>query len=210
MRKVLFILFNLYVINSFSQNNNPVIPFEIFFGNNRINNQINVNKNIKGKFFFQNISTAAVDYKNTLIENEVIMMNSLNYQFHKHINIGTGLRYHYLKGIIPNLSMSFTYFNPTWTFILSPCLELLPKRNLEFASIIEFKPKLTENIRLYSRIQGLYNQNLIDNLHDRSFLNFRLGLKINNIMFGAATNLDNYGPHKFYKDNYGVFFRIEI
>lgn len=210
MKKLLFILFNLFVINCFSQNVTPPTPVEVFFGNNRTNAQLNFNKNIKGKFNFVNLTVAAADYKNTLSENEVIMMNTVNYQFHKNINTGAGLRYHYKKGFIPNISMSFTYFNPTWSFILTPCFEFLPKRDIEFVGIIEFKPKLTENIRLYTRIQGLYNQNITDNLHDRSYANFRLGLKINRIVFGGAANLDHYGPNKVYKDNYGVFFKYDL
>jgi hypothetical protein len=207
---LLFISLNFILSSLYSQNNTPSIPFELFFGSNRTNTQLSLNKNIKGKFNFANLTVAAADYKNTLTENEVIIMNTINYQFHKNINFGAGLRYHYKKGLIPNLSMSFTHFNPTWTFILSPCFEILPKRDIEFVGIIEFKPKLTDKIRLYTRLQGLYNHNLTDNLHDRSYANFRLGLKINRIAFGAAANIDYYGPKKLYKDNYGVFFKIDI
>lgn len=211
IRKLLsFVFLNFFLISAYSQTNNAPIPFEFFVGNNRTNVQLNVNKNIASKFNFSNLTIAAADYENNLSETEVIMMNSIVYQFHKNINIGTGLQYHFKKGIVPNISMSFSYLNPTWTFLLIPYLDFIPKLDFEFVGVIEFKPKLTKTIRLYTRIQGLYSHNITDNLHDRSFANFRLGLKIKKIAFGGASNIDYYSPKKIYKDNYGAFIKIDM
>ncbi|MDD3286430.1 MAG: hypothetical protein PHI14_02910, partial [Bacteroidales bacterium] len=69
---LLFISLNFILSSLYSQNNTPSIPFELFFGSNRTNTQLSLNKNIKGKFYFANLTVAAADYKNTLTENEVI------------------------------------------------------------------------------------------------------------------------------------------
>lgn len=210
-RKLLaFITLNLFFISLYSQSNNSPNAFELFGGNNRSSVQLNLKRTISNKIDFTNLTIATADYKNTLPENELIMINSLVYQFHKNINIGGGLQYHFKKGFIPNVSISFNYINQTWMFLLTPYFQFLPTRNIETIGIIEFKPKLTENLRLYSRVQGLYNYNFAYNGHERSFLDFRLGLKINKFAFGVASNLDYYGPKKIFKENYGGFLKIDM
>lgn len=210
-RKLLaFITLNLFFISLYSQSNNSPTAFELFGGNNRSSVQLNLKRSIFNKIDFTNLTIATADYKNTLPENELIMINSLVYQFHKNINIGGGLQYHFKKGFIPNISISFSHINQTWMFLLTPYFQMLPTRNIETIGIIEFKPKLTENLRLYSRVQGLYNYNFAYNGHERSFLDFRLGLKINKFAFGVASNLDYYGPKKIFKENYGGFLKIDM
>ncbi len=76
--------------------------------------------------------------------------------------------------------------------------------------MIEFKPLLTQSMRLYTQIQGLYNHNFTNKNHERSFYNFRLGLKINKITFGAGARLDYYGAKKLNKENYGAFFKYDF
>ncbi len=210
-RKLLtFISLNLFFISVYSQSNNSPVPFEIFAGNNRSSVQLNLKRTICNKIDFSNLTIATADYKNTVSENELIMINSFVYQFHKNINIGGGLQYHFKKGFIPNVSISLNHIDATWMFLLTPYFQFLPTRNIETICIIEFKPKLTEKLRLYSRVQGLYNYNFAYNGHERSFFDFRLGLKINKFAFGAASNIDYYGPKKIFKENYGAFLKIDM
>lgn len=212
-RKILIIiLLNIFVLSAYSQSVNPPIPIEMFIGNNRTSFLMSMKRNIYKKINFSNNSSATVDYKNTQSENELVTNNTLSYQFHKNINIGTGIQYHYKKGFIPNVSMGFVYANPTIMIVLTPSFQFLPNgdMNIETMSFIEFKPNLTEKIRLYTKAQAMYNQKLVVNKHDRSFASFHLGLKINTITFGAACRYDYYGPTKVFKENYGGFIKFDI
>ena len=212
-RKILsLILINLFFISAYSQTFNPPIPVEWVIGNNRTSFQVGPNRNIYKQINFSNITSATADYKNTPTETELVMNNTVAYQFHKNLNIGAGLQYHYKRGLVPNISMTYTFISPAFIILISPAFQLLPngEKNLEFISFAEFKPKLTEKIRLYTKAQYMYNHSFTFDAHDRSFAYFRLGLKINIISFGGACNLDYYGKDKFFKENYGGFIKFDI
>lgn len=211
MRKIIFVFFALTVFGvNAQQKAEPPIPVEVMFGNNRAALQFSVNKSIAGNWRFNNITSATADYKNTRSETEIVVVNSLVYQFHPNFGVSGGLQYHFLKGLVPNAAFHASYADPVWLFVLTPYLNLLPHRNLESVGIAEFKPALSEKIRLYTRAQILYNHDLTDNLHDRSYYYFRLGLTIRRYTFGAAANFDYYGPQRAYKENIGGFFRVTI
>lgn len=87
----------------------------------------------------------------------------------------------------------------------------MPERNSETVGIVEYKPLLNENLRLYTHARVLYNHNITLSAHDRSFYYFRLGLTFGRkYTFGAAANFDYYGPNRVYKDNFGGFFKVDI
>ena len=180
------------------------------FGNNRTNFQLSINKPIAGKWWFNNITTAAADYKGTRTETELVMVNSLVYRFHKNFGASGGLQYHFLKGFVPNAAFHASYASPEWLLVFTPYLNFLPDRNSETVAIVEYKPQLNDNLRLYTRATGLYNHNLTKNSHDRSFYYFRLGLTYRKFTFGAAANFDYYGPNKLYKENFGGFIGVAI
>jgi hypothetical protein len=77
--------------------------------------------------------------------------------------------------------------------------------NAEGFVMAEYKPEINENWKIYSRVQGLYAQNLNSGEHARSYLMLRLGLSYKDIRFGLGANWDAYGPEKQSKQNYGVF-----
>lgn len=211
IRKTLFvIILNLFALSLFSQNNCPPSPLELFMGNNKSSLQLNLRKPIYNSFYFQTVNYATADYKNTAKENELVSNNSVLYQFHKNINVGAGVQYHYIKGIIPNISMSLDFVNPTWLLVLSPNFQFMPTYNIETRGMIEFKPLLTNNIRLYTHASALYNHNFTDKYYERGYASFRLGLKIDKISFGVGSRFDYYGAKKLNKNNYGVFFKYDF
>lgn len=211
MRKIIFILFALIIFGvSAQQKTEPPIPAELMFGNNRMAVQMSVNKSIAGNWRFNNITSATADYKNTRSETELVVVNSLVYQFHPNFGASGGLQYHFLKGLVPNVAFHASYANPTWLLVFTPYLNMLPNRNLESVAIVEYKPVLSDKLRLYTRAQALYNHDVTENFHDRSYYYFRLGLTVQRFTFGAAANLDYYGPQRAHKENFGGFFRVAI
>lgn len=212
MKKTLStLLLSFIVLSMFAQvKREPPIPVEILFGNNRMALQMSLNKPIVGNLRFNSINSVAADYKNTLTETELVSVNSFIYQFYKYVGVSGGVQWHFKKGLVPNVAVHFSYANPTWLLVLTPYLNFMPTRNSETVAIVEFKPALSDKLKLFTRVQGLYNQNLTDNIHDRSYAYFRLGLTINKYTIGAGANLDYYGPKKIEKQNFGGFFRVDL
>lgn len=210
MNKIIAILLLAFPLSLFAQTKQEPIPVELLIGNNRTNMQLSMNRNISGKLFYNNITTVYADYKNTRSETELVMVNSLVYRFQKNFGVSGGLQYHFVKGFVPNIAFHASYADPTWLLVFTPYFNVLPQRNSETIGIVEYKPVLAQNIRLYTRAQALYNYNLNYKAHDRSFYYFRLGLAVNKIAFGAAANLDYYGQKRIKKENFGGFFKINL
>lgn len=211
MRKIIFIFF-IFAVSYLTAQEKPQPPIgvELLFGNNRLNAALSLNKPVWGKWRFNNITTAAAYYDVADGKTELVMVNSLIYQFHPNFGASGGLQYHFLKGLVPNVAFHTSYADRTWLLVFTPYLNLLPERHSETIAIVQYKPALSENLRLFTQVQALYNHNLNANAHDRSFYYFRLGLTVKKITFGAGANLDYYGPDRIFKDNYGGFVKVDI
>ena len=70
----------------------------------------------------------------------------------------------------------------------------------------EYKPKLSDNWRFYSKIQAMYAALTNEgNPHTRSYLRLRAGVNYNEISFGLASNFEYFGSPKFNQNNFGLF-----
>lgn len=198
-------------VAAFSQQRpQPPVSLELMFGNKKSAGLMSMNKQIAGPFRYLNITSVASTYELEKGKPELIMINSFSYQMHKYFGAGAGLQYHFLKGLVPSVSVNASYITSDWGITLLPFINLRPDVNSETALILEYKPQLNENLRLFSRALGLYNHNLTLGEHDRSFYYLRLGLTMKQFSVGAAANLDYYGPKKFNQNNYGGFVLINI
>jgi len=83
-------------------------------------------------------------------------------------------------------------------------------QDLKLFGLYEFKPSLNEKWSLYNRVQFVYNYNLSEDHHNRSFLYLRAGLKKGPLGFGLGANWDQYGSSKILRNNFGVFTRWEF
>ncbi len=212
MRNLFFVfLFLLSPVFLWSQpKTEPPVPLEILFGNNRIYLSSSLNKAIAGKWRYLSVASAAADYKNRRSETEIVINNWLLYQFHPNFGASAGIQYHYYKGLVPNISFHAAYASPTWRLMFTPSFGMLPHESLKASAIVEFKPALSQRLRLYTKAQLLYDQNTTDNLHDRSQYYFRLGLTIRKFTFGGGVNFDYYGPNYLHKNNWGGFLLVNI
>ncbi|MFS4418512.1 hypothetical protein [Maribacter sp. 2307ULW6-5] len=213
MRKYLFVICLTLCTALFAQeqpaHKNPPIPVEFSFGHNHANLQAVFNRAFTetSRFGFFNVTTASVPYQNEDGANELVSINTLTYEFMKNLRLSAGVQFHFLKGFVPTTGVQYTYATKTWLIILTPNLNYKPSLNFETIAIVEFKPKITKKLGVYTRVQGLYNQNLDSGFHDRSYLNIRAGLSYNTYAFGFAANWDNYGPNNRSENNFGVFIR---
>lgn len=212
MKKIIStISFLLFTVVVFSQvKPQPPIPVEVLFGNERVNFSLGVNKSIAGNFRYINSLSVASYYDFRPKTTEMVTVNSLVYQFHKNIGVSTGMQFHFVKGFIPNVGIHFSHSNPTWLLALTPYYNFRPWANLETVAVMEFKPALSDKMRLFTRLQGFYGYNLEKNERERGMIYFRLGLSLKNYTAGFGGNLDYYTPDRSEIQNYGGFLRVNI
>ena len=75
----------------------------------------------------------------------------------------------------------YNYANRDWVVVNYPRIDLSRNGNIEGFGMVEFKPKINENLSLYTRSQGLYTvtlkaNELLPNRHQRSYVIARAGL----------------------------------
>jgi hypothetical protein len=189
---------------------NPSIPIEFLIGNNRINYLSSMNRNITGKLGFFNLTSAAVDYKNTSSQTEIVLINAGTYKLFNGLQLMAGAQWHYKKGLVPLVGFQWVYANPKWLIVYSPALHFLPYNSIENMFFVEYKHPLKNKLRWFNRLQGMYEQNYEGGSHDRSFVNIRTGIGFGKITLGIGHNLDFYGPAKIRKNNTGLLVRIDL
>ena len=113
-------------------------------------------------------------------------------------------------GFSPTTGLQYVYATPKILFVLAPGILLTTDYNLQGVAVFEYKPQLLPNWKLYSRLQGFYNQNTREGYHQRSYIVARLGLSHKLTDVGLGANLDWYGSARLYKENFGLFLRYSF
>jgi hypothetical protein len=211
--QMLFILLIYsFIVKGQETNKEAPSPVELNMGNNRFGLQFLMNKYFSptSKFSFLSVTSFESTYNNDINNLDFINNSQVGYEIYKGLGVATGLSVNRIAGLAPIAGLQYVYANKEILFVLTPTYHFSKEKNVEGLALIEYKPKLTEKLNLYSRFQMLYNYNTEDQHHERSYIQFRLGLGIRNYQFGLATNLDYYGQTKVFKDNYGLFLRYNF
>ncbi|MCF2876542.1 MULTISPECIES: hypothetical protein [unclassified Tenacibaculum] len=189
---------------------NPPIDFEVFASKEILSIQNVFMRPLKKmeKFSVFNMLTYSQFYE----DKNVVFVGSttLNYEVAKNLSISGGIATNSIDGIHPILGINYAYVSKEMLLILAPSIDLIDDKSLEALFLYEYKPRLSKKTSLYTRIQFLYNHNIRQDTHNRSYLNLRLGLSFNNISIGIGSNLDAFGPFKIKKENYGLFAKFLI
>ena len=203
------LLFTLLICAFFTNAQEAPSPVELNIGNNRFGLQFLMNKHFtpSSKFSFLSVTSFESTYNNDINSLDFINNSQVGYEIYKGFGIATGLSVNRVAGLTPIVGLEYVFANKEILLVLIPTYHLSKTKNIEGLALIEYKPKLTEKLNLYSRLQTLYNLNSRENHHERSYMQFRLGMGIGNYQFGLATNLDYYGAMKVFRDNYGLFLR---
>jgi hypothetical protein len=188
------------------------LPVEVMAGNNRANLLIIINRPIDaaGKFNFFNVTVGAADYKNTPSETEIVLNNSITYAVGKGFAAASGLQWHYKLGFVPTVGIQFLKASPDYLIVIFPTYNFKPGPAIETVALAEFKPKLSDKLRLYTRLQGLFVRDIEHGVHARSGTSLRAGLTFDKFTVGLGSNFDAYGPLKFEKSNHGLFFQMRL
>ncbi len=191
---------------------NPPVSVETFAGNKYLNFQMIVTKPFApgSRFSFFNVTNFNGSYQNEGRKNEFLTQALVNYRVAGGLSLAAGATLNYMTGFRPTAGLQYTVANREWLLVLLPRIDLRDDNNLEGFALLEYKPRLSETLGLYSRLQGLYNYNTRQEFHDRSYLYARLGLTYRHYAFGVGANFDQYGPFRVATSSFGAFVRAEL
>lgn len=196
-------------VKLFAQDSPPTapIPVEMMFGHNRFFFQSVVTKPFAAgsRLGLFTIATFHAGYKNEQDEFELAIPVQVSYRLWKNFGAFAGVAMNSKSGAHPVIGPQYVLAKRQLVIVVNGRYLLSSNHNLEGFALAEFKPSLNDKWSLYSRLQGFYSYNTKKESHDRSFFYLRLGLQKKNFSFGPAANLDQYGPDKKLKENYGVY-----
>lgn len=182
-------------------------PVEFMAGNNRLFFQMVVKKKFtpESKFGFLSVSSYSASYDNEMNDLDMVVPVLINYNIYKSFSLVGGSTINNKVGFSPLVGAQHSFTNKEWVSVTIASFFLNSSKNMELFGIYEYKPQISPKSSLYTRLQFLYIHSIRENHHARSFLQLRSGLKMNALSFGLGANLDQYGPEKSFKPNYGIF-----
>lgn len=216
MIKYFFImLLSIISWNTYSQQEviipviNPPINTELLFSNRGMAFQMIIDKKFNSipKLGFFSV-TSLVGEGNTDKINDYMTHSSLTYEIFKGLKLAGGFHITPVKGMRPIVGLIYTKLNKIWLFVANSRIDFSNETNVEGLILVEYKPEINKNWRFYSRLQALYEYNIIIEKQTRSYLIARAGLSYNEFTFGLGTNIDYYGPTKFNENSVGGFINF--
>lgn len=213
-RESLMLLFFLFVglIAKGQEFKEVPIPVELTVGNNRLGLQTIINKYFpeSKKFSFFSVTNLERQQKSETNNSDFINNSQISFNLKKGFGISAGINITKFSGFAPTIGVQYVLSNAKWLLILTPNYIFSVDRNFSLLTLLEFKPKISNRLKMYSRFQSFYNQNIKSATHERSYMQLRLGLDYKKYQSGLAANLDYFGTTKIFKSNYGVFIRTTI
>lgn len=141
---------------------------------------------------------------------EYMVQGNITYEFAKGLNVMGGFHMASGVGIRPALGAMYAYATPQVLIVINPRYYIDDIGNVETFVMGEYKPKISEDWRLYSRVQGIYGFTADGGEHARSYARVRAGVSYKEFSFGLAGNFDLYGPMKINENSFGVFITTAL
>ncbi|HNP48780.1 MAG TPA: hypothetical protein PKL85_08080 [Bacteroidia bacterium] len=188
------------------------VSVEELVGNKRQFLQLTVNKILdeKKNIGLFSISSYAADYKKYSVENEYQNSTLVYHHIFGGISINSGASFTSVEGLKNFVGLQYLHQSKSLTVLLMPTYSFLNNKKVAGLALIEYKPAISQNWALYSRVQVHYNHDLETKSHFRSYAYSRLGFTYKYFSFGFAHNYDRYGAEKSTKNNYGAFLKLSI
>lgn len=182
------------------------INTEVLGSNRGLAFQMIIDKKIKSvpKLGFFSVTSLVGEWGEDQV-NDYMTQASLTYEIIKGLKLAGGFHVTPVKGMRPIAGLIYSKATPDWLFVANSRIDFSRDTNIEGMFLVEYKPKISNNWRLYTRIQALYEYSSIIDMQTRSYLMARAGVSYKEITFGLGTNIDYYGPEKFNENSYGIF-----
>lgn len=184
------------------------IPVELMAGNNYATVIATFGRNFTkdSRFGFFHMNTIQSGYRNKDI-NSIIVEDLFYYEPLKNFRLACGAAYS-IDGFNTTAGIQYLFIREKFFLLFAPRVNIVSDPSYDVITILQYKPVIRANTKLYTRFQMLNLFVSEGNL--QSYQWFRLGIEVRDNQFGLAFNLDEYGFHPKVETNYGVFFRREI
>lgn len=126
----------------------------------------------------------------------------------KSLTLLTGIFYNNVTGTRAAIGLQYARPFNNGLFVAVPRADLEHHGSVELMSMLEYRPALAKNLKLYTRLQVMSNYGGYH--HNRSYQRIRLGISLRQLQVGLAMNLDEYGAAPETRVNAGFFIRKEF
>ncbi len=192
------------------------IPIELFSGNQGFSFQLIVSKQFSptSKFGFFDVTSFASGYKQSNQTTSIISQSGLTAEVWKGISVIAGFSAMGFPDepleVKPTAGLQYLLFIRDFSVFVLPRFDLTQTYNFETLAVLEYKPMLSKNWGIYTRVEGLYNYNTKLGYHEITEINLRLGLSYKNVQFGVGSIQDFYGPDSYNINNFGLFIKTDL
>lgn len=214
-RLTLIGLISIISIKGYSQNTeassfkNPPVNVEALFSNRGMTFQMITDKKFQSvpRLGFFSVTNLVGTWGTTYVD-DYMTQASLTFELVKGLRINGGFHVSSATGFRPTAGLIYSFANPDWLLVVYPRVDFSKDANVEGLVLAEYKPKINEKWRFYSRLQGLYAHTMSTDKHARSYMVARVGVNYREFTFGVGTNIDYYGPTKHNENSFGGFLSV--
>jgi hypothetical protein len=186
------------------------LPFEVLVGHKAINTQFIINKKFSdtSKFGVFGVINFNMPYdKQNLVYKYHIVQANIFYSLTKNVSVFAG-GFTNPKDHGGSLGIRGMFAFKNGMFFISNRNSILTNYSSEFLVMTEFRPKLSEMLNLYTRLQIMTETNFTE--FKRNFQMLRLGLGYKQFQFGLGATFDQFGNKPIKEENFGFFARAEL
>ncbi len=201
---------------TYSNEKSAPIPIELFIGNRAFAFQLIVSKQFspRSRLGFFNVTSYTGNYKEVNQASDFLSQSFLTAEVWRGISVAAGLSAIGSSGspmtVRPTIGLQYLLANHNFVIVVLPRFDLIATYNFETFAVLEFKPMLSKNWGIYTRLQGLFNYNTKLGFQEISSVYMRLGVSYKNVQFGLGTNQDYYGPENRNVSNMGLFIKTDL
>lgn len=194
-----------------TSNHSPPVFMEAFAGDHSLDYQLMIDKKLQSlpKLGFFSVNDLRPEW-GTPYMNDYMIQGKLTYSLIRGVKLAGGFIWNPIDGVRPSGSIIFSHGSPTYLLIFNPRIDLAKNPNFDAMALVEFKPKVSEKLNLYTRFQSMYSYNFGYEFHTRSYIMLRAGLTWKDITLGLAATTNWYGPLKVNQTNYGLFVVLNL
>jgi hypothetical protein len=206
MKSIIFFL--LFALITGTQLQAQSAPSEVFAGPRSTLFQQVINANLtetKWGYF----RTASLQ-KNSWEQNQMEIMNQdyITYSFFPFLKLAAGTFYATVPGLSPSLALQFMKVGNYHFFLIVPRIDIQKQGSYDLFTLVELRSPLIQKYRLYARLQNMLNFSGL--LHNRSYLQFRIGIERMAIKMGIGINWDAYGNEVQVQRSLGLFLKYDL
>ena len=160
---------------------------------------------INPKFNIFSLNEAIHNYE--IKETQYMNYTVIGYEINKGFGPVVGARF--LENRVSGLAgIQYAYYTPTFFIATNITSELRSNPFFEWYILLQYRPQLSETLKLFTQLQNGINFNEEGN--DFSFQRLRIGLDFNFLQAGLALNTTQLGKNWDFDAEPGIFIRLEL